>query len=86
MEASRKDFSVARLGRVLSVSRSGFYVWKRRPEGVRSRERKTLLAAIQRIHEEVDQVYGSPRMHRELRSFRLTTKILQSCANEEGRS
>jgi len=68
MEASRKDFSVARLGRVLGVSRSGFYAWKRRPEGVRSRERKALLAAIERIHEDVDQVYGAPRMHRELRA------------------
>jgi len=52
MEASRKDFSVARLGRVLGVSRSGFYAWKRRPEGVRSRERKALLAAIERIPNE----------------------------------
>ena len=60
MEAYRKDFSVARLGRVLGVSRSGFYAWRRRPEGLRSRERKALLTVIQRIHEEVDQVYGAP--------------------------
>jgi transposase InsO family protein len=66
MEAYRKEVSVARLGRVLGVSRSGFYAWRRRPEGVRSRERKELLGVIRRIHEEVDQVYGAPRMAREL--------------------
>ena len=66
MEAHRKEVCVARLGRVLGVSRSGFYAWRRRPEGVRSRERKELLGAIRRIHEDVDQVYGAPRMLREL--------------------
>jgi len=66
MEANRKDVGVARLARVLGVSRSGFYAWRRRPEGVRSRERRELLQAIRRIHDEVDQVYGSPRMLREL--------------------
>jgi putative transposase len=68
MEAHRKEVCVARLGRVLGVSRSGFYAWRRRPEGVRSQERKQLLGAIRRIHEDVDQVYGAPRMLRELRA------------------
>lgn len=68
MEAHRKDLGVARLCRALGVSRSGFYAWKRRPEGTRSRERKLLLAAIRRIHEDVDQVYGAPRMARELQA------------------
>jgi putative transposase len=68
MEAYRKEMGVTRLSRVLSVSRSGFYAWRRRPEGVRSRERRELLGAIRKIHEEVDQVYGAPRMVRELRA------------------
>jgi transposase InsO family protein len=68
MEAHRKEVSVARLGRVLGVSRSGFYAFRRRPEGVRSRERQELLGAIRRIHEDVEQVYGAPRMLRELRA------------------
>jgi transposase InsO family protein len=68
MEAHRKEVSVARLGRVLGVSRSGFYAFRRRPEGVRSRERRALLGVIRRIHEEVDQVYGAPRMLQELRA------------------
>lgn len=68
MEAYRKDVAVARLTRVLGISRSGFYAWRRRPEGMRSRERRALLTSIRRLHEEVDQVYGAPRMHRELRA------------------
>jgi transposase InsO family protein len=57
---------VARLCRALGVSRSGFYASQTRREGVRSRERRELLLVIRRIHEEVDPVYGAPRMHREV--------------------
>ena len=68
MKAHRREVRVARLCRVLGVSRSGFYASGRRPEGVRSRERKQLLGVIRRIHDDVDQVYGAPRMLRELRA------------------
>jgi putative transposase len=68
VEAYRKEVTVARLCRALGVSRSGFYAWKRRPEGVRSRERRELLGVIRRVHDEVDQLYGAPRMFRELRA------------------
>jgi len=68
VKAHRREVRVARLCRVLGVSRSGFYASGRRPEGVRSRERKQLLGVIRRIHDDVDQVYGAPRMLRELRA------------------
>ena len=66
MKAYRGTLAAARLCRALGVSRSGFYASQKRPEGVRSRERRELLLVIRRIHEEVDQVYGAPRMHREV--------------------
>jgi transposase InsO family protein len=68
VKAHRQEVKVVRLCRTLGVSRSGFYAFRRRPEGVRSRERRALLGVIRRIHEEVDQVYGAPRMLQELRA------------------
>lgn len=62
----RSEHSVALLCRVLRVSRSGFYAWRTRPESRRSKQKRRLLAAIREIHADVDQLYGSPRMHREL--------------------
>jgi transposase InsO family protein len=66
VKAHRQEVKVVRLCRTLGVSRSGFYAFARRPEGKRSRERRELLGVIRRIHDEVDQVYGAPRMKREL--------------------
>ena len=54
------------LCRYFGVSRSGFYAWRRRGESTRHARNRTLLSAIQSIHRETRQSYGSPRMHREL--------------------
>jgi transposase InsO family protein len=52
---------------VLQVTRSGFYAWKKRPESERTVRRNALASAIRSIHsEQYLDVYGSPRMHREL--------------------
>jgi len=53
---------------VLGVSRSGFYSWRRRPESARARENRRLLVEIRTIHVGRQQVYGSPRVHAELRA------------------
>lgn len=58
----------ARLCRALEVSASGFKAW--RGGGQRSTQRLSdaqLLVAIRAIHAELKGVYGSPRMHEELR-------------------
>lgn len=66
MRAHRTEHRVGRLCRALRISRSGFYASARRPQSRRQREDRLLVEAIRRIHEDVDQVYGAPRMHREL--------------------
>ena len=48
--------------RVLSVSRSGFYAWLRRPESVRSRRNHSLVSAIRVIYHGSRRSYGSPRV------------------------
>lgn len=67
MEEHRDWFPIAAMCRVLSVSRSGFYAWRGRPQSGRARRRETLLTKIKAIHaERKKNVYGSPRVHKEL--------------------
>ena len=53
--------------RVLGVSRSGYYAWRKRPKSEREKENRRLLTMIRAIHQESRQTYGSPRVHAELR-------------------
>lgn len=54
--------------RVLEVSASGYYAWRKRPESARARANRALLADLHRLHAEHHGRYGSPRMHAALRS------------------
>ena len=53
--------------RVLEVSASGYYAWRKRPASKRAREDGVLLRRIRTIHEASRQSYGVPRVYRELR-------------------
>lgn len=68
-EAIRKQaesYSVRPLCRLLGVSPSGYYAWRKRPVSQRDQENERLVTAMRQIHEAVRQTYGSPRMHAEL--------------------
>jgi len=60
-------FSIRAMCRVLEVSASGYYAWRRRLISVRSRENEKLQQRIKTIHDRSRQTYGSPRIHAELR-------------------
>lgn len=49
------------------VSRSGFYAWPRRKGGVRQQGDKALKTVIKEIYEQHRGIYGSPRVHRQLK-------------------
>ena len=53
--------------RVLEVSASGYYAWRRRMISARTREDQRLQQRIRTIHERSRQTYGAPRIHAELR-------------------
>jgi transposase InsO family protein len=53
--------------RVLQVTASGYYAWRRRPESQRDQANQRLLECIQAIHQESRESYGSPRVHAALR-------------------
>ena len=52
----------------LSVSRSGYYSWLRRPLSIGSLRNNELVDKIRQIHAKSKQRYGSPRITAELRS------------------
>ncbi len=54
--------------KTLEVSRSGFYAWLGRKESDRAREDRRLTALIRGIFGESRGTYGSPRVHRTLRT------------------
>jgi putative transposase len=63
----REIFKVGRMCNALNVSRSGYYAWRRRPESLRNKENRKLVAQIKVIHNQKHKkVYGSPRIYREL--------------------
>jgi putative transposase len=66
VEERQADWPVVVRCRVLGVSRSGFYAWKRRPPSAAEQRREDMTHEVRRIHTEVKRRYGSPRMHAEL--------------------
>lgn len=66
IHGERAQIPVALAGRVLEVSRSGYYAWRRRGPSKRAQEDLRIRAEIRDIHEEHKGRYGSPRIHREL--------------------
>ena len=69
IEAQKARHSVPRLCRMLGVSRSGYYAWRRRPPSDRSRFDAVLTQKIETIHRNSRATYGAPRIHAELRAL-----------------
>lgn len=60
-------FPITALCNILQVSRSGFYDWFKRDVSAHTCEDDRLRVRIAAIFEGSHQLYGSPRIHRELR-------------------
>lgn len=60
------DYPAGVCCRVLQVSRSGYYAWRVRSPGPRSKWREEMAGKIGRVHEQNRGVYGSPRVHQVL--------------------
>jgi putative transposase len=67
VEQEAAQFPVSLLCRVVGVTRQGFYAWKRRAPSARELADRELSSRIRAIHSETDGIYGSPRIHAELR-------------------
>ena len=54
--------------RVLGVSCSGYYAWRKRPPSKRARKDAMLTKKIRQIHDNSRGTYGSPRVHAALQA------------------
>jgi transposase InsO family protein len=71
--AKEVAFPVATLCRMLGVSSSGYYACKVRPPSKRVAEDARIAAEITAAHEASRNIYGSPRVHRELKAKGIKT-------------
>lgn len=67
IEAHAAHYRVGLLCRVLGVSRSSFYAWRKGGLSARREANQRLLADIAEIHRQSRQTYGSPRIWYALR-------------------
>ncbi len=68
IEREKAHHAVARLCRVLGVSYSGYYAWRRRTPSERTRSDAALTARLIHLHEQSRRTYGAPRLHADLRA------------------
>ena len=66
MSANQAHYPVATMCRVLGVSPSGYYAWRRRPPSPRALADLELTERIRNIHKRSKGTYGAPRIHAEL--------------------
>jgi transposase InsO family protein len=68
MKRHEQDFSVERMAKVMGVSRSGYYRFLKAGMSMRERKNNQLLEKIRLIHQTSYEIYGSPRVHAELKA------------------
>jgi putative transposase len=68
MTANQATHSVAAMCRVLDVSASGFYAWKKRRPSRRALEDASLLEELRTFHRASRGTYGAPRLHPDFRA------------------
>jgi putative transposase len=86
IRARNAEFPVGLMCAVLSVSRSGFYAWMRRPAASRVIDDAQLATTITRIFRRSHGTYGSPRVHAELRAhgIRVSRKRVERLMRDNG--
>lgn len=81
----RQQFPLTLMCRLLGVSRAGFYAAEGREPSARAKRRESLRAVIGAVYEASRATYGSPRIHRELRSAEtscgrnLVARMMREC-------
>jgi len=68
IEDHREVFPVRAMCSVLTISASGYYAWRSRPESARAGANRALVEDIRRVHANSRRRYGSPRVHASLRA------------------
>lgn len=86
IQAEKANWPVAKLCRVLKVTRSGFYAWQRREPSRRQREDDRLRVHVRATFKRSRKTYGAPRIHDELKEAgeKVIKKRVARLMKEEG--
>ena len=66
IETQRDCYPLGLLCRVLQVSRSGYYAWRRREPSTTAQRRQQIARAVQQSHDDSHGIYGYRRVHQDL--------------------
>ena len=81
IEAESANFEVTMMCRVLGVSRSGYFYWRKSSKAEeRAQRHSELLDTIEEVHLDSHGIYGSPRIH-----FVLSSQGVQTSVNTVAR-
>ena len=75
MTALRLAYPLPMLCRVLDVSRSGYYAWRRRPPSQRAQEEGRLEVEIKAAHKRTRETCGPERLQKDLAAYGIVTSI-----------
>lgn len=67
MKNHYKEFPLEKMAKILGVARSGYYKFLYKKPGKREIENRRLIEKIKDIHQKGRKIYGSPRIHAELK-------------------
>lgn len=81
-------FPIALMCRVLGVSMSGFYAWRKRPVAERTKDDARLALEVTASHKRSRGRYGSPRVHADLRArgVHVGKERVERLMREQGRA
>ena len=68
MKVHQAEFPLTAICRVLGLSTSGYYDWKKRPPSERERRDEALQSRIEAVWRDSRETYGRPRIHAALRA------------------
>jgi len=66
VDVEKVNYSIVRLCSVLDVSRSGYYVWRKRLPSEQMLRKQRLKRRIKAIYQTSYRSYGAPRVHAQL--------------------
>ncbi|WP_144034694.1 IS3 family transposase [Sporosarcina sp. P16b] len=75
IEEHRGLYRVKKMCEVLQVSTSGYYKWREKVQSDMQKIKEGALRSIQQIFYENREVYGSPRIHRELKKMGVVLSV-----------
>ena len=86
VEVRQQEYPVRRMCALLGISRSGYYAWKKRKPSQRAKRNEELVEEIRKIHKKSRAIYGSPRVHAEMKKqgYGVNQKTVARLMRQEG--